>query len=310
MYNVKELRERLAEKVAGLGIDPKFKENPAYISVISEIDDLISQMNMSEKAEAITVQEEQGKISFNYVSTNGEKYSMTILCSSPDTFRCIRVEEKKPFIGNNGQTIRVKNVIEHVATIDKSGFITLITNGSSVDNIDCSAGKCNNSTWAEKKYYTSKGVMRDREYKGFAKGELTEDFDRTNVNSMLLIPRQNFRNDNYVNRTLLVRDKLDTARIVSEDKSKGIRYSAVTPLNQEHGLSDLVLPGGYDPYPQDVVISPLSQEEIEAMLKRENPIVAEGLREFAVDRETYHYSTADDPYFLREGFEQSENISR
>ena len=77
--------------------------------------------------------------------------------------------------------------------------------------------------------------------------------------------------------SLLVRDKLDTAKIISEDRTKGIKYSAITPLNQEHGLRDMALLGGYDPY---VVIPPLSQEEIEVMIQREsNPKVAEGLRE-------------------------------
>lgn len=315
MYNVKELREKLVEKVAGLGIEPKFKENPAYASAISEINSLIGQMNMFESAESVTVQEEQGSISFNWISPVGVKYSMSISCSSPETFSCVRTEEKKPFIGTNGQTIREKNVIEQVATIDKSGFITLITNGSMVDNIDCSVGKCNNTTWAEKKYYTANGVMRDREYKGFSRGELTEDFDRTRVGSMLYIPRQafgfGFWHDKYETRTLLTRDKLDTARIFSEDKSKGIRYSAITPLNQEHGLRDMVLPGGYDPYPQDVVISPLSHEEIETMIQRENnPKVAEGLRVYAVGRENYYYSTSEDKYFVSEGISQSQGISK
>ena len=314
-YSVKELREKLDEKISGLGINPKFKENPAYASALAEIESLISQMNMFEAAEVVTVREEEGKISFDWTSTVGEKYSMSISSSSPETFRCIRTEEKKPFIGTNGQTIREKNVVEEVATIDKSGFITLTTNGSMIDNIDCGVGKCNNSTWAEKKYYTSNGVMRDREYKGFARGELTEDFDRTRVDSMLYIPRQafdfGFWHDKYETRTLLTREKLDTARIVSEDKAKGIRYNATTPLNQEHGLRDMVLPGGYDPYPQDVVIPPLSKEQIEEMIQREsNPKVAEGLRAYAVDRENYYYNSAEDRHFISDGISQSEGKSR
>ena len=314
-YSVKELREKLEEKISGLGIDPKFKENPAYASALAEIDSLISEMNMFEVAEVVTVSEEEGKISFDWTSTVGEKYSMSISSSGPGTFRCIRTEEKKPFIGANGQIIKEKNVVEKVATIDESGFITLTTNGSMIDNIDCGVGKCNNSTWAEKKYYTSNGVMRDREYKGFSRGELTEDFDRTSVDSMLYIPRQafdfGFWHDKYEMRTLLTREKLDTARLVVEDKGKGIRYNATTLLNQEHGLKDMVLPGGYDPYPQDVVIPPLSKEQIEAMIQREsNPKVAEELRALAADRENYYYNSADDKNFVTEGLSESQGVSR
>ncbi len=314
-YSVKELRDKLSERVIGLGIDKSFLENPAFASAISQIDSLIGQMNMFEAAEAVTVKEENGNISFDWTSSVGDKYSMSISSSSPETFRCVRTEEKKPFIGTNGQSIRQKNVVEEVATIDKSGFITLTTNGSMVDNIDCGMGKCNNSTWSEKKYYTPNGVMRDREYKNFTRGELSEDFDRTRIDSMLYIPRQafdfGFWHDKYESRTLLVRDKLDTARIVSEDKTKGIRYSAITPLNQEHGLKDMVLLGGYDPYPQDVVIPPLSQEEIEVMIQREsNPKVAEGLRAYAVGRTTYSYNSAEDKNFVCEGISQTQGFSR
>lgn len=315
-YSVKELRDKLIERVIGLGVDKSFLENPAFASAISQIDSLIVQMNMFEAAETVTVKEENRNISFDWTSPVGDKYSMSISSSSPETFRCVRTEENKSFIDTNGQSIRQKNVVEEVATIDKFGSITLTTNGSIVDNINCKIGKCNNSTWSEKKCYTSNGVMRDREYKSFAREELPVDFDRAEINSMLFIPRQafdfGFWYDKYESRTLLVRDKLDTAKIISEDRTKGIRYSAITPLNQEHGLRDMAaLLDGYGPYPQNVVIPPLSQEEIEAMIQREsNPKVAEGLREYAVGRNTYSYNSAEDKHFISEGISQSQGISR
>lgn len=315
-YSVKELRDKLIERVIGLGVDKSFLENPAFASAISQIDSLIGQMNMFEAAEAVTVKEENGNISFDWTSPVGDKYSMSISSSSPETFRCVRTEEKKSFIYTNGQSIKRKNVVEEVATIDKFGSITLTTNGSIVDNIYCKIGKCNNYTWSEKKCYTSNGVMRDREYKSFARGELSVDFDRAEIDSMLFIPRQAFDfgvwHDKYESRTLLVRDKLDTAKIISEDRTKGIKYSAITPLNQEHGLRDMAaLLDGYGPYPQNVVIPPLSQEEIEVMIQREsNPKVAEGLREYAVGRNTYSYNSAEDKHFISEGISQSQGISR
>lgn len=316
-YSVKELKEKLAEKVLGLGIDSKFIENPAYASAISKIDDHIAEMNMGREGEIVDVREENGNISFNWNSNSGVKYSMSISSSSPETFRCVCTKVEVPYRSAvDGKTIREKSVIEEVATIDKSsGFITLITNGSIVDNIDCKMGECNNSTWSEKKYYTSNGVMRDREYKRFRKGKLSENFDRTSVASMLCIPRQAFDfgywHDKYEKRILLERDKLDTARIFMEDKTNGIRYNAITLLKQEYGLRDMVLSGGYDPYPQNVVISPLSQEEIEVMIQREsNPKVAEGLREYAVGRNTYSYNSAEDENFISEGISQSQGMSR
>ena len=315
MYNVKELEEKITEKIIGLGIDPKFKDNPAFAEAISEIKGMMSQMNMGEAAQAVTVKEENNVISFSWTSPVGEKNSMSISCSNPETFKSVKTEEKKPFVATDGQTVRQKSVVEKVATIDNNNIITLTTNGSMIDDMNCGVGKCNNTTWSERKLFSADGVMKERENKGFKPGELTENFDRANENTMLYIPRQAFDNgfwyDKYDTRTLLVREKLDTARIVSENKSNGIKYNATIPLNQEHGLRDMTIPAGYNQYPQDITINPLSKEEIEDMIQKEsNPKVQEGLRAYANGRENYRYNSSQDENFICEGVSESQSISR
>ncbi len=312
MYSVAELRNKLEEKVSALGVNQKFKTNPAYEAVLNNIDSLIGQMNMLEQAQDVTVREEQGNILFNWVSPAGEKYEMLITSPNPETIRCVLSEERKPY-SMNGQIIKEKSAIEEIATVDKNnGFVTIFINGSMVDNINCGIGKSNNSTWSERQYFTTEGVMRDREFKTFPSEELTEDIDRARVDSMLNIPRQaynfGFWHDKYDNRLLLTRETLDTARILSEDRPRGIKYLAATQLNQEHGLRDMTPPMGYDPYPREVIIEPLSKEEIEAMIQREpNPIVAEGLRAYAQGRENYYYNSEADQRFICEGVQ---SISR
>lgn len=300
-YNVSELRSKLEEKLDGLGVSPKFKANPAYAELLSEIDGLISQMNMFESANDVMVTEESHVVSFDWNARDGRKYSMKVSCINPEMVTCTRIEDESTHIGNDGKSFGVKNVVEDVATIDKFGFVTLRTNGAIVDNIGCGNNWCNNSTWSEKKYYTSDGVMRDREVKHFRRSDLMQSFDRANIHSILYVPRQAFDggmfSDSYVSRTLLVRDKLDTARVVSEDKDKGFHYLATNLLNQEHGLKNMSLYGGG--LPQDVVISPLSKEEVEEMIERESdPKVREGLRKYAAGREDYHYDSAEDKNFV------------
>ncbi len=311
-YNVNELRNKLSEHVLGLGIDKSFLENPVFDKVISEIDWSIIRMNIYPQEKSVMVKEGNGNISFNWTSSSGEKYSMNILSSSPETFRWVITKEEVPFIGTNKQSIRVKNVTENIATIDELGFVTLTTNHSSVDNMDCKLKECNNITSSERKNYTPNGVMTEREYKSFH-GKLTESFDSANISSMLDIPRQAFRSGfgsyKYDSRTLLVRGKLDTARMVSENKINGIRYNSVVPLNQEHGLMDMSVDETALSINPNVVIPPLSQEEIEAMLQREsNPKVAEGLRKYAIDRKFYSYDSAEDEHFVCEGISQSQGL--
>lgn len=301
-YSVWELQEKLDDKISKLGIDEKFKENPAYDSALSEIQEVITQMNIPQENNEIIVSEKTGSIAFEWTSEFGDSYSLRISSSKPNSFRCVQVEEQIPPEDKKEQVIRKKVVVEKIATIDEAGNISLVTNGAVIHNINCPSGKYNNSTWAEKKMYTSNGVMCNREYKSFPDAQLTGSLDEAIVDSLLFIPRQafvaGFWDNKYETHTFLVRDKLDTAKIVFEDKINGIMYRAITPLNQEHGLRDMELLPGYEHCPQDIVISPLSQEQIDAMIQRENnPKIQEGLKSYAVDRDVYSYDSKKDKNF-------------
>lgn len=302
MYNVKELRERLQEKVSELGISPKFQENPAYISALREIDDLISGMNMFEDHDKVMVNTESGVISFSYSSPSGDKYSLSISSNSPETFKCIKTTEKKPFVGTDGQTIEQKEALEVVTTISDKGFITIDQSYSSIDNVNCEQNMCNNTISGERKSYSNNGLMMEREYRFLGTGTLTEDIRHASINSMLYLPRQAFNIGGISynmckESTKLVRDKLDTARMIHIENGN-VTYSATVPLNQEHGLQDMYTMGG-EPFPEEVIIPAISQEQIEAMIARENNTkVQEDLRLYANGRDNYSYDSNLDTHFV------------
>lgn len=76
-------------------------------------------------------------------------------------------------------------------------------------------------------------------------------------------------------------------------------------------IEPLIFKYAIDTYGQDIVILPLSQSEIEAMIQKESkPKVAEGLRKYAVGREVYAYSSVYDNSFVCEGVSSSQSISR
>ncbi len=309
-YSLKELREKLDEKLSNLGIDLKFRQNPEYASILWEIQGLIDQMNTSKENEAITVTEENGEISFSWPSPTGENYSMSISASSPDTFKCVFANEKREFM-SDGKIIKGKNFIEKVANVDKNGLVTLTTNGAMLNNNDCAINEYNIDSWSESKKYTSQGVMYERLYTDSIREKLYGDIDRLDANSALVIQRNaKAMQDNYDTMMLLQRKKLDIARVLYVDKVRNVKYNAETLLNQNYGLRDMILQTDFD-YPQDVVISPLSKEQIEKMIETEtNPLVAEGLRDFAANRESYYYNSAEATDFIRDGFSETQNISR
>lgn len=314
-YRLDELMDNFEKKISGLGVDQKFRENPAYATALAQIKSLILGMNIGDETKNVIVSEEKGNITFDW-KNNGDKHSINIMCSNPDTFGVIYVEDKKPYINNEGNTVRNKNVIEKKATIDDAGFITLIENHGMVYNNPSDISKCKNIVWAEKKYYRADGIMRDREFKDYGEGELTESFDNANVGSILYIPREAFKygfmNDKYEERTVMTRDRFDTAHVYHEDKRKGIEYSATIPLDRQHGLRDMnTVVGFHGQFPEEVIIQPLSKEDIEEMITKEkNTKVEEGLRKLAQGRDTYYYDSKKDPHFKYVGFDNSKGISR
>lgn len=305
-YVLSELRENLSSHLQGLGVSSKFLDNPAYDALFDTIQSFISQMNLFERESFTVVGEEKGKIEFYVSSSSGENYLMTISSVGPDTLRAIRVTNNKPYTGINGQWIHSSDIVEMLSTISDSGFMTLTMNTAMVNDVDCVYGKCNNTTSSKHSIYDDKGVMVGVEYKGYPTEKLVGDIDNFSVDSALFVPRNAYGlcHDQYSTRTFLRREYLDIARIVHEDRDKGFRYNAVTRLNTEHGLRDMTMIGGYDPYPGKVEILPLSAEQIENLIQLEDNLkVQEGLRAFVRDREYYSYDSNTDLAFVCTGGE-------
>lgn len=298
MSNVKELRSNLVDIVLKMGVGEKFLEHPAFIPALSEVGSLIGQMNILDP-EKVFVREEDGVISFEYSTNEGDKYSFE-LRAGEDSISCIRVEEPHSFVGNSGSVVRQKNAIEVVSKLDEHGEVTITRNIGSVDNIDCDNKHYNLSSSIERRVYNKDGVMHERESKYYPSRKGEGYFHRVGANELLSfarwVPQYETWNDTYESRTLLRRDKLDVATIVYQDRSRGHEYYGKVPLHQEHGLRDMYIANGYNIYPvPEVVIHPLMESEIEAMLARESDVrVAEGLRKYAVGRTTYKYSSNGD----------------
>lgn len=182
--------------------------------------------------------------------------------------------------------------------------MTLTTNGASLYADDSMKGECSNTTWSEKCDYTSDGIMKIRDKKDFGTGKLSEYYNMAGVGSMLYIPRRAFEmfgwSDRYEKRETLVREKLDTARLVVEDKKNNIKYNATVKLSSQRGLKNMYL--DIPVLPEDITIMPLLPAEIDELIQsEEDPRVAAGLRKYAVGRDQYFYNSRDDRYFVCKG---------
>ena len=299
-FSLAELKNNLDSKIVLLGMTDDFRSNPAYYTVLSEIKRLLDQLNVDES----TVVRIAGKtIFFVCLSSSGSRFSATITCAIPNNL-VFSVTEDRPNQKIEDKTFGERDIVELIAMYDpifKS--ISTYMSGSTVDNLNCEVNTCNNTSWSERKEFNAYGIMMEREYKGFPKVLLSVDKNLITEALMLDIPRQAFGDtfwiDKYNIRNVITRDKLDTAKVIYENKVDGERYVTMAPLSQKQSLRYLILPKGFETRPNNVTIGKLTEDQISELIKREtHPKVAMGLRLLTDGREEYSYNSAMDKNFL------------
>ena len=196
-----------------------------------------------------------------------------------------------------------------IAKVDENSNLVLEEHFSLVDNDGCKENEVNNFTTSERKIYNSKGIMIEREFKSFGEEKIERNINNIGLDEALLVPRLSFDKnsniyDTYIEKNHLVRNMLDTAKLSYKDKLNNREYKTVVKLNEYNGLRNMTLIG-YQDYPEDIVITPLSKFEIEQKIIRESNLkVQEGLKELSKDRENYNYNASYDNNFLKTGFDE------
>ena len=307
-YNVKELRENLKGKVLELGVDPMFSINPSFNAVIDRFDSYIADMTLGSDVEHVQVRQEGTKLEFEWTNADGKEYKYIVVCQNPDNLVCRSTEYGySHFDEKLKRDIYCKIAMEQIADFTRELSVTTIQeNGAVIYNNRPQVNVCSNNTWTSISAYTKEGIMYEQEYKSFEGSTLTTLIDDASISSMLFIPREgsranNFFADKYDQRTLLRRVKFDIARVMHVEPKQKIKYSAEVLLDSEHGLRDMrLINNNTDPYPREVKIEPMSREKIEELLAKEEPGVAQALRPFAEGRDTYTYDSFLDSHYLYE----------
>ena len=298
MSSVMDLKNNIVDKVLELGADLKFLENPAFVTALAEVNYFISEINM-EDLSVVLLDKSNSSLSFNYNSLDGDTYKVELSCPDNKTIKFVKLVELHSFVGDEGYVVRQKNVMEQIATLGEHGEVIIVTNKGAIDNIGCDNHHYNMNNSVERRVYTKRGVMYEREHKVYATRKGEGYFHRVGAKEMLLLARQAFDygpwSDTYNRRTLLRREMLDTARLVYENRGNESNYYGVVPLHKGNSLKDLVIDGEYNKYPmKDVEIPALTEGEVAELLAREtDEKIAEGLGFFAQGRTTYTYKSVE-----------------
>ena len=105
--------------------------------------------------------------------------------------------------------------------------------------------------------------------------------------------------DDYTYKRTLVREQFDTARLSMDARDRNFEFNGTIALNRDDlgamhfNYNDEITEG-------EIIISPLSNNEIESIIEKQNPKLKDALRKLAAGRETYSYHSSLDPNFKRE----------
>lgn len=304
IYKVKHLRENLPTIMMNMGLSQDFKENPAFSSALVEIDSILSNIGSSSLDETEVYQKDKD-LSFSFKDADDNYYAFGINMIDPRFFRCVAIKQLASDYVENKE-VKKRVVIEKNVMLEDNNYISIATNGSSINNAYCSPETCRSNEWRVTERYSSSGIMVNKETKEFKDSLLKKRFDDVSVDDMLYIshhsslPNVRYSTKYLANRILLSREYLDTAHIYMEDKINKKTFYSVVPLNQDEGLRNMNINEEYTMYPKDIVIPALEDWEIDLMITSEsNQKVQEGLKSLAIGRSGYAYNSAKDSQFER-----------
>ena len=290
MSSLRNFINNLDENVMELGLDPRFKENPAYKKVLFQIEALVLEMNMMEDLDRVFVRKENEAFKFEWFNpTTKQQYEFEVFVPSTKTELCC-CEIIDSTNKDGGKEYQEKFVVDVSSKIDSFGRIAITSKYGKADNLNCSYGNCNTSCGVERKEYDKFGVQEVDEIESFGNGKVNDSIEKIHPATILANTRFAFMGSLYCKqRTIARREYLDVVNIAYEDKNTGEKFIGKQILNQEHGLQDLQY--STFNFGEHVVIEPLMNAEIEEMLEKEDPKVAEGLRRYVKGRDGLSYDS-------------------
>ena len=306
LYGIKELKEKFVEKIFGLGVDPAFKENPAFAHVLAEMARLLPQPDENGNYPGALIKDENGTISFS-CKQDGKEYSYKIQDFDSKEFRFTRsVKSDYKLVDDiHGRMGTKQDCIEQDVVLSKEKEIEITTYRGTAEDRTLDSSEIYTSS--EKARYASDGIMVEREYTTFPK---SNHFSADRLEAGNLFDHAKTSSRDYDSKWTATRKFADVAFVYEVQRvNRDIKptFRGYAYINQEHGLRDIRISPIIKSF--DTVISPLSQQAIDEMIAREpNEKVKEGLRRISKDRDKFYYNPADDINYVNTTTAQAKTL--
>ena len=287
MSSVREFKANLGDEIMRLGLDPKFKENPAFEKIISKINSLMTYDDMNK----VFVRQDGNKFLFEWTNPY-EK----------DEIRKFKIESfsKDELIA--GMVVDRKRGLDRERIVDLTRFklnsiggIDIITKHGTADNINRRDRRCNTLCSSTEKRYDKYGVQEIEEEKMFNPSTASMDID--SITPMTILAATDFKYDCWSQRTVVTRQYLDVATITVTHKNPDKEFRGYQMIDNQTGLQDL----RYDRNLVDQKVPQLMQAEIDDMIEKESEYhsseyvekLTEGLGRYVEGRDRFSHEPED-----------------
>ncbi len=308
---------KLDQLLTELGVDSKFRDNPAYQDVLMKIRGAMPVRDI----EILSAFIENGVISFSTLTEKRQQCYVEVT-AGPNGIRCVsscNFPDKFDETKGGYSTTYQSDIVN--ARVDSNGRIAVLSGSTLLDDTGLVSGTMCRSNFS-KEIYSAEGIVVEHELGQTKEGRINSFayFDRNNSLEIATYPVHFYQNDNIWNNCAFIsslqsyskvqRKNIDTASVYSFDKDNDSEERATVELGGPDYSHMQVM--SVENYPdQHVIIPPLSTERIEEMVSYQtNPKVQEGLRKMAVGRENYSYDSLKDPTFKYVGPQEQAGVSR
>ena len=239
---------------------------------------------------------------FEYTDENETKHKIFITGEKEANLKIkgfvfSHIEEFKP---QNGKENPLLNHIKDEETIVEqlsNGELKVSYHCDNLQDIDnLSRSEHTDYSTAKEIGYTNHGIMKYYNQREFAVGDsgrVVGEVKKIGPDALMYVSRHLF-NQSFAGKCTkkidLRRDQFDTVEAKIYDGDTNTEYNGIIPLDYQHSLREIEVDIDNIEKLKDISIPPLSKEEIDMLLAKEDPMIAEELESYYYPQRRQEYS--------------------
>lgn len=293
-----QIQENLLTLISGTGINPEIIKNPAIKSIVQELSKDIGELGCPN---IVDFWLEASGFGFVYEWDNKERAFFEVSTPYKNQMHCAFGSIKnRDFDAIHNKMWEKKEYIQYQITlrdrltVDKK-VINFDNQYTENDSIDSSM----ENVYFE---FDKNGILLLRKY--LQTGNITQIVDIDKIDSKIVKQIISSFLPSLMNSVIyqeeLKRKFVDVASLTIEDSSNNRKFKGIVPLENKYSLQDMLVSKRIIDSGADILIEPLSKEELITLMADQSLKYQEGLKKYCNGRTGFRYLSSKDPEYINE----------